>query len=130
MLAPLSLFTRLRESFQTQPGGWWKSFTVLPSEHEFVVEDHRNKDQVHAIRVAWASVAAVCFVDGGQGSDCFYLFAADRTELAVVPVEASGGLAFWDALKARNLFPEQVSSQAVTSATQGTQLWWPPQHGR
>jgi hypothetical protein len=48
----------------------------------------------------------------------------------VVPVEAAGGLAFWDQLKARNLFPAEISGQAVRSAVQGAELWWPPRHGR
>ena len=130
MLAPLGLISALRNSFRNQSRGWWEEFDVSLADQEFVLTENRRGKPPIVARIPWNSVAIVCFVDGGQGSDCFYLLAADNSKLAMVPAEASGGLAFWEELKARNLFPAEISGQAVRSTTQGARLWWPPQHGR
>jgi hypothetical protein len=103
---------------------------VALGEDGFTLVESRRKGPPLSVSVPWASVAAVCFVDGGVGSDCFYLFSREQTELAMVPVEGTGGLAFWDELKRRNLFPAEISGQAVQSSAQGAELWWPPRHGR
>jgi len=126
----LGLFFRLRKAFSDQSQAWWDAFAVSLAHDEFTVTERRRGGPATVTRVPWANIASVCFVDGGLGSDCFYLFSAEATELAMVPAEAAGGLAFWDELKRRNLFPEAVSGQAVQSSVQGARLWWPPQHGR
>ena len=126
----MGLISRLRQAFSEQRDGWWDAFAVSLSEQEFVVTERKRGGAVAVTRVAWSSVRSVCFVDGGQGSDCFYLFSSEGKELAMVPAQGPGGLAFCDELKRRNLFPEEVSGQAVQSGNQGAQLWWPPQHGR
>ena len=82
--------------------------------------------KARSCEVAWSDVQAVCFVDGGQGSDCFYLYTRSSADPVIVPTEATGGLAFWETLKRRNLFPPEISGQAVRSVGKGSQLWWPP----
>ena len=130
MLAPLGLISRLRQAFSGQSQGWWDAFAVSLSEQEFVVTERKRGKPLVTTQVAWSEIASVCFEDGGQGSDCFYLFSASGRELAMVPAQGPGGLAFWGELRRRNLFPAEISGQAFQSGSQGSQLWWPPQHGR
>jgi hypothetical protein len=129
-LAPLALLSALRSFLCNQPGGWWVNVEVSFLEASFLLEERSSRTTPHSVRVQWDSVAAVCFVDGGLGSDCFYIYAADGTQLAAVPVESTGGSEFWSALKERGLFPAEISGHAVQSNVQGSQLWWPPQPGR
>ena len=130
MLAPLGLISRLRQAFSQSDRGWWDAFEASYDEQGFVVTERKRGRPARVTRVSWPQIATVCFVDGGQGSDCFYLFSATDEELAMVPAQGPGGLAFWDELKRRNLFPAEISGHAVQSGKQGAQLWWPPQHGR
>lgn len=130
MLAPLGLLSRFRQAFSKQPQAWWDGFAVSLNDQEFVVSERKRGGPALIARVSWSQVANVCFVDGGQGGDCFHLFSATGQELAMVPAQGPGGLAFWDELKRRNLFPAEISGRAVQSASQGAQLWWPPQQGR
>jgi hypothetical protein len=126
----LGLISALQQTFGNRPKGWWQSFAVALGETSFTVTERSRRGPDRVASVPWASVAAVRFVDGGQGSDCFHLFNNEHAELAMIPVEAPGGLAFWDELKRRNLFPAEVSGRATQSGASGAELWWPPQHGR
>ena len=126
----MSLLFTLRSFLRNRSLGWWANVEVSIVDEGFVLEERGSRASRRTDRVQWDSVAAVCFVDGGLGSDCFYIYGADGTQLAIVPVEASGGLDFWSALKERSLFPAEISGHAVQSNTQGAQLWWPPKPGR
>ncbi|MCR6496752.1 hypothetical protein LJB71_11390 [Thermomonas sp. S9] len=126
----MGLISRFRQAFSHQSQGWWDSFAVSLGEDEFTVTECKRGKPAAVTKVSWLQIASVCFVDGGQGSDCFYVFSANGEELAMVPAQGPGGQAFWDELKWRNLFPEDISGLAVRSANQGAQLWWPPRHGR
>ena len=124
------MISRLRQAFSDQSRGWWDSFAVSLGEEGFTVAERKRDRPAVITQVSWPQIASVCFVDGGQGSDCFHLFSAAGQELAMVPAQGPYGQAFWDEPKRRSLFPEEISGLAVRSANQGAQLWWPPQNGR
>ena len=107
--------------------GWWSSFSVASDETGFTVTELRLRSEPVSTTATWHSIRAICFVDGGLGSDCFYSFVGDLADPILVPVESAGGLAFWETLKQRELFPPAISVQAVQSVKAGTQLWWPPE---
>ena len=78
----------------------------------------------------WSSVTRVCFKDeGALASDGIYVFTSLRPESFVVPTEADGGDAFFQALVARGLFPGDPAGKAITS-TDGGLYCWPPETPR
>ena len=72
---------------------------------------------------AWAEVERVCFKDGGLATDLFYVWERGGDEATIEPVEADGGLESWDELRARELFPDEVSALAVRSVDGGYYCW-------
>ena len=123
-LALLKIISAIR-SILKPAQGWWSDFAVVSDEKGFTVTESHRRDDSTSLAAAWSDVSAICFIDGGLGSDCFYIFTHGPSEPVMVPVEAIGGLAFWEALKQRELFPPESSGHAVRSATSGAQIWWP-----
>ena len=123
-VSALKIVSAIRSFFDRSNRGWWTAFSVEQTEVGFTVIESGRKPSNSA--VAWSDIQSVCFVDGGLGSDCFYIHTTNRPDPVMVPTEATGGLAFWETLKQRNLFPPEISGQAVRSTDQGSQLWWPP----
>jgi hypothetical protein len=126
----MSLLTRIREAFSSRPHGWWQLFSVTFDDHGFTVKEHSRHAGEITQSASWSSVSAVCFQDGGLGSDVFHVYISGAPDLILVPIEALGGNLFWSQLTARGLFPEAVSAQAVHSTSSGSALWWPPTAAR
>ena len=127
-VSALKIVSAIRSFFDQSNRGWWTAFSVNQTEDGFTVIESGRK--ARSCEVAWNDIQSVCFVDGGQGSDCFYVHTTNNCDPVMVPAEAVGGLAFWDTLKQRDLFPPEISGQAVRSTNQGSQLWWPPKTER
>lgn len=118
----MSLLADRLKRFKSGRGAWWEAFDVsFDGEHVVVVEQRRS--EVTEERFCWSSVRRVCFEDRGLSSDVFYVFTSERPEAFMIPVEASGGNALWDALRQRGLFPEPVSAAAVRSTDGGLYCW-------
>jgi hypothetical protein len=121
----MSIFSNLLDRYRNAPRSWWEQFTVIFDASGFsVTEAVWGKEPIEHV-VAWQSVTAICFRDGGLGSDSFFVYSQQFKEPVLVPVEANGGNKFWDELKARNLFPQEISAQATTSVVTGAAFWWP-----
>ncbi len=73
---------------------------------------------------AWSSVIRVCFKPEEGASDGIYVFTRERPESYVIPIEASGGAAFYDELLTRRLFAADLAIEAA-AATEGL-FCWPP----
>ena len=123
-VSALKIVSAIRSFFDQSNRGWWTAFSVDQTEDGFIVIESGRK--ARSWEVAWSDVQSVCFVDGGQGSDCFFVCTTNNSDPVMVPTEATGGQAFWQTLKDRDLFPPEISGQAVRSTNQGSQLWWPP----
>jgi hypothetical protein len=62
--------------------------------------------------------------EGLQASDGIYVFTSLRPESYVIPVEASGGLEFWNEIVRRRLFDAGLAVK-VASLSEGL-VCWPP----
>ena len=118
----------LKRRLQGKDRGWWNFFEVKFDDSHFQVVERRIWGQDRFASVLWRDVHAVCFVDGGLGSDVFHIYADHELQNTPVqvPTEGDGGQMFWQELKLRGLFPESVSGAAVTSSDRGREIWWPP----
>lgn len=119
----MNLIADLLSRFRRKPRAWWQAFDVSFDEHSVVIRE-RCPRKVREERFSWSSVRRVCFKDRGLSSDVFFVFTADRDGAFMVPVEAKGGNAFWDALRQRRLFPDEISAAAIRS-TDGAYYCWP-----
>ena len=127
-LALMKLFAAIRAFLNNQQNrGWWASFCVVSSESGFTVTELRRRKPSAIQSAAWNDIDGVCFKDGGLGCDRFFIFIRDCQEPIMVPVEASGGLEFWNQSKERLLFPQEISGQCVQSSATGAEFWWPPE---
>jgi hypothetical protein len=126
----MTLFATIRNYLKTRPRAWWDLFDVTFDDTGVVIrESHWWRRRVDERRFHWANIRSVCFKDCGLSSDVFLIYTSEREEAFMVPTEAHGGLAFWQALSARGLFPEEIS-QAAVKATDGGSYWWPRDHQR
>ena len=74
----------------------------------------------------WSGITRVCFSDGGISmSDVLSLEIQGREKPAVVLTEARGGPEFMAELLKRELFPQKVFNNAISS-TDGSTHCWPP----
>jgi hypothetical protein len=124
----MKYFHGLERRLRGKDRAWWNYFDVQFDDSHFRVVDRRIFGSDRIASVLWQDVRAVCFVDGGLGSDVFRIYTdPDQQEpSAQVPTECDGGQMFWQELKRRELFPESASGAAVTSTAGGSELWWPP----
>ncbi len=76
-------------------------------------------------KIRWKDIERVCYEPGDWlQSDTLYVFVAGRPESYVIPTEADGGLAFWQALIEQGLFDAALAVE-VAGATEGV-FCWPP----
>jgi hypothetical protein len=122
----MSIVAKIRDAFSGRGHGWWRSFTVTVNEEGFTVTELLRRKCSTNYSATWSSIAAVCFQDGGLGSDVFHIYTSSASSPILVPVEATGGNLFWSQLTERGLFPQAVSEQAVRSNSKSITLWWPP----
>jgi hypothetical protein len=74
----------------------------------------------------WSDIVRVCFMDEGiYQSDLLFIELRGKPEPIIVPTEASGGSALFDALTAHGVFPEDVWRKAM-GETGGRVHCWPP----
>ena len=126
----MGIFAKIRDASSGRDHGWWRSFTVTLNEEAFTVTELLRGRRSTNYSATWSSIAAVCFLDGGLGSDVFHIYTSSASSPILVPVEAAGGNLFWSQLTERGLFPEAISAQAVRSCSKGSTLWWPPAAAR
>jgi hypothetical protein len=126
----MSILTKIRDAFSAGGHGWWQSFAVAFDDNGFTVTESLRRKRSATYSAAWSSISAVCFQDGGLGSDVFYVYTSSTSSPILVPVEADGGNLFWLQLTERGLFPESISAQAVRSSSKSSTLWWPPAAAR
>lgn len=124
----MKIVSALRSIFRP-PRSWWFDYAVVSGGKGFVVTGSRGPNGPTILAASWNDVRAVCFIDGGLSSDCFYTLTRSSSDPIMIPAEAEGGISFWEALKQRDLFPPEVSDIAVRSTVPGAQLWWPREAG-
>jgi hypothetical protein len=105
-------------------------FAVAFNDEGFTVTESVRRKRFANYSATWSSISAVCFQDGGLGSDIFRIYTSSASNPILVPVEALGGNLFWLQLTERGLFPESISAQAVRSRSKSSTLWWPPAAAR
>ena len=121
----MALLSEIRSWFASrkpQPPSQW--FHVEFDESLVVMRATPPAKQSWDQSFPWSSVTRVCFKDEGPfASDGIYVFTSLRPESFVVPIEANGGDAFFQALVARGLFPEDLAGKAITSTDGGLYCW-------
>jgi len=126
----MSILTKIRDALSSRGHGWWQSFAVAFNDEGFTVTETLRRKRSANYSATWSSISAVCFQDGGLGSDIFHIYISNASSPILVPVEAAGGNLFWLQLTERGLFPESISAQAVRSISKSGTLWWPPAAAR
>ena len=122
----MGLLSRIRNRIAYNRLPWWQLYAVQITPEGFSLSEIRPNAFPTVTSGHWSQVSSVAFLDGGLSSDEFFVYLADQPNAIRVPVEACGGTAFWDELRTRGLFPQEVSGLAVRSTERGAVYKWPP----
>ncbi|WP_157599033.1 hypothetical protein [Rhodanobacter sp. Root561] len=121
----MNILTRIHGTSSSRGYGWWQSLAVAVNDEGFTVTEALRRERSVNYSATWSGISAVCFQDGGLGSDVFRIYTSSASNPILVPVEAVGGNLFWLQLTERELFPEFISARAVRSRSKSGTLWWP-----
>ena len=122
----MGLFSRIRKRMAYNRLAWLEHYLVEVHSSGFSLLEERPNGPPKVAAAEWSQVSRVVLLDGGLGSDQFFIYLAGQKDAICVPTEATGGSAFWGELTNRGLFPHEVSGLAVRSATPGALYEWPP----
>jgi hypothetical protein len=124
----MNYFAGLKRRLRGKDRWWWNYFHVHFDDQQFHVVERRVFGRDKESAALWRDVRAVCFEDGGLASDAIFIHTNSTLggKPILVPTESEGGNAFFEELQRLGLFPQSVFEQAVTSASRGRQIWWPP----
>lgn len=130
----MSIVRFAKEGFR----GWWEARRARRLQEQLLVEFDHEHVKVRVLErlppewnqaFRWADIKRVCYKDEGMtASDNLLLELRGREHVVVVPVEARGGQAFFDALCDRGLMPEPVRKKAMADTSGGVHCW--PPHGK
>ena len=122
----MTLLSRIRNRIAYNRLEWWQRYSVQMNPEGFTISEVRPNDAPLVTSVSWSQISSIIFLDGGLASDQFFVYLSGEENAICVPVEAEGGSRFWDELRERGLFPQEVSGLAVRSSIRGAVFEWPP----
>lgn len=100
-------------------------FSVTFDDEQVSIRAEPPGKEAWSDELTWSSIERVCFKAEDLGvSDGIYVFTSARPESYAIPIEANGGLEFWDEILRRKLFDAALAIEAA-SATDGV-FCWPP----
>ena len=96
----------------------WSSITVTHDENSFTVLFNEEGGERWERSYSWNSLRQVCFKSYDYGAPHFcYLYFSDNPDEIIIPVEEQAGcVEFWEALKAKGLFPANKEKYAEYSS--------------
>ncbi len=114
---------KVRRDFpDTQISSWFK----IAFDQEWIrldVNPPRRPSWSHAFR--WDEVERVCFeAEAFLVSDGLYVFTQGHPKSYHIPIDGSGGLAFWNEIVRRGLFDAELAIK-VAAAAEGVRCWPP-----
>lgn len=127
--AMLHFIKSLVAPFRPMPSLDLDWFQVTFDATHIHLDVHPPKRDAWTDRIAWCDIERIGFhLTDLWLSDDLYIFAGDRPESRLIPLEAPGAQALWFEIMDRGLFPHEKALDAMCEA-EGLFFWPEPEPG-